>query len=404
MSNSVILSLLNLLDRQAIGSMVMRTGESEGSVSRGLETTFAVVLAGMARKADDSGAMRQIFTLVTSAYTGSPSAAIPGSVEPQGTPTLALVDMGRRLLPLLFGSSQSSITEMIELVSGLSAGAGNRLMAAAAPVVLDVLGRRVHDERLDIAGFKNLLRREGRDVESYLPTGLSAILNGAGSANAAREAVTTRPVRTTPSPSSRWVPALLGVLAVALALIWFQRRGGEYVDGVSSSKEQGSLTQRDRAAAIGLGDFVERQLPGGARLSVPENGVESKLLSFLQDPSQASATDTWFDFDRLTFDSSSAILRPESEEQVQNIASIMKAYPNLRLKIGGYTDSTGSARANMRLSENRAEAVRRELIAMEVPENRLQAEGYGDSHPVADNSTEEGRRRNRRISMKVLQK
>ena len=89
---------------------------------------------------------------------------------------------------------------------------------------------------------------------------------------------------------------------------------------------------------------------------------------------------------------------------MQNIASIMKAYPTLHMKIGGYTDNTGSSRANMRLSQNRADAVTRELTSMGIAQNRLEGEGYGEQHPIADNSTEEGRAKNRRISMRVLQK
>jgi K(+)-stimulated pyrophosphate-energized sodium pump len=76
----------------------------------------------------------------------------------------------------------------------------------------------------------------------------------------------------------------------------------------------------------------------------------------------------------------------------------------VKLKIGGYTDNTGDAAANMRLSQARADSVRAELIQLGVGADRLEAQGYGDQHPVADNSTEEGRQKNRRISMRVTAK
>jgi K(+)-stimulated pyrophosphate-energized sodium pump len=103
----------------------------------------------------------------------------------------------------------------------------------------------------------------------------------------------------------------------------------------------------------------------------------------------------------LVFDTDSATLRPESQEQLQNIAAIRKAYPNVRVKIGGYTDSTGDPDANLRLSQARANTVTAELARLGVSSDRMQAEGYGAQHPVADNSTEEGRARNRRISIQV---
>ncbi|MGH9627863.1 MAG: OmpA family protein, partial [Bryobacteraceae bacterium] len=110
------------------------------------------------------------------------------------------------------------------------------------------------------------------------------------------------------------------------------------------------------------------------------------------------------DFDRLHFDSGSAIPSLESEEQLQNAASILKAYPGVQLEIGGYTDDTDDSTSNIALSENRAEAVRQKLIEMGIPGERLQTEGYGNQNPIADNLTEEGRARNRRISIRVLKK
>jgi K(+)-stimulated pyrophosphate-energized sodium pump len=79
-------------------------------------------------------------------------------------------------------------------------------------------------------------------------------------------------------------------------------------------------------------------------------------------------------------------------------------YPNVHLKIGGYTDNVGSAGQNLTLSQQRASNVREELMRMGVAPNRLAAEGYGQAHPVADNATEAGRALNRRISMRVTQK
>jgi len=74
------------------------------------------------------------------------------------------------------------------------------------------------------------------------------------------------------------------------------------------------------------------------------------------------------------------------------------------VKIGGYTDDVGSPADNRKLSEERAVNVRAQLIALGVEPYRLEAEGYGEAHPVAENSTESGRAMNRRISMLVIQK
>ena len=139
-------------------------------------------------------------------------------------------------------------------------------------------------------------------------------------------------------------------------------------------------------------------------LNIPQNGIENKLITFITDPSKPVDETTWFNFDRLLFDTGQATLQPSSQEQLTNIAQILKAYPNVHVKIGGYTDNTGDPQANMTLSDARAKNVMDALVAQGVDASRLTSEGYGDQHPVADNSTEEGRALNRRIALRVTQK
>jgi len=69
--------------------------------------------------------------------------------------------------------------------------------------------------------------------------------------------------------------------------------------------------------------------------------VENKLIAFIEDTKRSVDDKTWFTFDRLTFETGKATLKPESQEQLQNIAEILKAYPKVTLKLGGYTDNMG---------------------------------------------------------------
>jgi outer membrane protein OmpA-like peptidoglycan-associated protein len=153
-----------------------------------------------------------------------------------------------------------------------------------------------------------------------------------------------------------------------------------------------------------LGDFIKQQLPNNVYLNIPERGVEARLLSFIQNNGRTVSETTWFAFDRLVFDTGSATLRPESQEQLNNIAAILAAYPNVSMKVGGYTDNVGGADRNLQLSRDRANTVVAELVRRGISPGRLGAEGYGEQYPVADNSTEQGRAQNRRVSMRVTQK
>ena len=76
----------------------------------------------------------------------------------------------------------------------------------------------------------------------------------------------------------------------------------------------------------------------------------------------------------------------------------------MNIKLGGYTDNTGSAALNQKLSAERAASVKNELVTLGVDGGRIETEGYGQENPVASNETEEGRAQNRRISIRVTKK
>jgi outer membrane protein OmpA-like peptidoglycan-associated protein len=102
-----------------------------------------------------------------------------------------------------------------------------------------------------------------------------------------------------------------------------------------------------------------------------------------------------FDFDKAT-------LRQEDIGSLDDDVAAMKAWGDVDIEVAGHTDSMGSDAYNMELSQQRAEAVRNFLISRGVAADRLTAKGYGEAQPVADNATEEGRFKNRRVELAPL--
>lgn len=103
----------------------------------------------------------------------------------------------------------------------------------------------------------------------------------------------------------------------------------------------------------------------------------------------------------IFFDTGKSTLRPESNSELERLVKLLKDVPNLKIEISGHTDNTGSATLNNELSKARAEAVVSYLKGKGIAANRLTAEGYGSSQPVATNNTAAGRQENRRTEFKI---
>jgi outer membrane protein OmpA-like peptidoglycan-associated protein len=104
----------------------------------------------------------------------------------------------------------------------------------------------------------------------------------------------------------------------------------------------------------------------------------------------------------VTFESGKAVLRADSETILDGVAETMVKRPELRVEIGGHTDDRGAEAYNQDLSQRRADTVMAYLVAHGVDAGRLSAAGYGEAQPVETNDTAEGRERNRRVELKVL--
>ncbi|WP_338875480.1 OmpA family protein [Spirosoma sp. SC4-14] len=103
----------------------------------------------------------------------------------------------------------------------------------------------------------------------------------------------------------------------------------------------------------------------------------------------------------ILFDVDSYALKPETKKQLVDFAQTLNNYPDTDIRIEGHADATGSEDHNLKLSRQRADAVGSFLEAQGVKTSRVDEMGYGESQPIADNSTEAGRRKNRRVDIAV---
>lgn len=417
MPSSLLDSLMSMAGPQIMGALSSRLGEPENKVNDGLKSAALAILSSVAGKSTDTGFISQIFSLVT----GAGASGILGNLAGLASsgPSGAVAELGQKFLGTVLGGQQSAVTSAIASASGLKNSSAQGLLGMAAPMILGMLSQKVTSGGLNASSFASMLGGEASALKGMLPAGLGSLLPSMPNVGAmASSAISKLPEVETPSTTNWALPLILGALALAGAWFFLGREtpkvempdaGKMASDAAHAVKDAAkdtaaSATSMANSAWAALGEFFKRKLPNGIELNIPQLGVENRLIGFIEDAAKPVDKTTWFDFDRLLFDTGKATLKPESQEQLKNVAEILKAFPNVHIKVGGYTDNVGDKAANQALSAARASSVAAELATLGIEKARLESEGYGDQHPVADNSTEEGRAKNRRVSMRVTKK
>ncbi|MFI5131447.1 MAG: OmpA family protein [Chitinophagales bacterium] len=109
-----------------------------------------------------------------------------------------------------------------------------------------------------------------------------------------------------------------------------------------------------------------------------------------------------YTLDNVHFDFGKATLRADSFAELEELVGYLKHKEDIKVEIAGHTDDVGSAADNLKLSQQRADAIRAYLIKKGIKPGRVTAKGYGATNPVADNDTDEGRQLNRRTEVRIL--
>jgi len=437
------INLLNIAKGYLTNAVVEKlsgaVGENTLTTKNALEGILPTVLGGIVNKSSEQGGIGTILELLKSGnHDGNILDNLSGFLDGDKS---AILSAGSGIISSLFGNGTKGVVDAISSYSGIKKESSSSLMGMVAPILMGVLGKQVTSGGLGASGLISLLSSQKDSIKAALPTGLSGLgsVLGIGTdnigktvSNAASTAYTKveeAVEETSSSGTPSWLLPILGLI-LAGGLLWYFMKGCNsekttevaisadstvavveaatdstvHAIGAAADSAGSAVANAVSGAVADLGAFFKRKLPDGIELNIPENGVENKLISFIEDKSKAVDKTTWFSFDRLEFETGKSTLKPASQEQLKNIASILKAFPNVNIKLGGYTDNTGDAKANVKLSQERAATTLNEIVKLGIAKSRLEAEGYGDQHPIADNATAEGRQKNRRIDIRVTKK
>jgi outer membrane protein OmpA-like peptidoglycan-associated protein len=410
MSLNVIDLIKGQLGPALVSQAASQLGESESGISKAIGGLLPAVVGGLANNADNPGVLDAITNASSSGILGN---LVGGS---SNNPVIST------LLSSIFGDKLNGLVNSIASFSGISNGSASSLLSLVTGATAGTVGKYASDNNLDKSGISNLLSSQKGIISTLLPAGLSlASLNigdwakgykfdndndaiktpvGEPKIDVTRSTTPTgtNPDRNNESGSSIWkwlLPLLL--LIAAGYFLWKQCEKKQTTTTTTAADSTGShtdtastaVTPRDTAVTTAKTD--ENIDLNGVALKGYKGGMEDQMIAFLKSGNYKNAADdnalkdTWYDFDHVNFKMGSATdLEAGSQGQLENLVAILKAFPEAKIKIGGYTDKTGNEASNIKLSKSRAEFIKSALTKAGVGTQVLEAEGYGSKFAKVD--------------------
>ncbi|GGG58133.1 OmpA family protein [Hymenobacter glacieicola] len=429
---------------KVVDRLAEQTQESQAGIWVALGQIVPTVVHALVGRVSGPDGPEAVWKLSREAY----GANVPETILESGQE--AWLQRGEALMRGLMGESYNVTSLRIASAANINSSAVHHLFSVAAVAALGVAGEYSQEHKFDVAGLAQWLQQDEGAFRRLLLAGgtrlpvpetgreltpLPEVALGVGTEMAPTTGSWTAvgggrtftpappaPSATTQIASQPWVWGVLLLTAVGLGYFFGHDSGEAPQNGTAAGLVTTSMaaTAPAKAAATGRYDPVDDKyiydtgqplilrLADGTTQKVGASSTENRLYTFLADPrmqvDSVNRTKGWINFDRVYFETAQTTLTDESYQQLRNIASILKTFPNSVVKIGGYSDSTGHALKNFQLSEERAKTAMLVLANEGVDINRLQAKGYGSKYFVTSNNTAEGRALNRRISIRVVKK
>ena len=395
MSLNVIDLIKGQLGPALISQAATQLGESESGISKAISGLLPAVVGGLANNADKPG--------VLDAITGAASSGLLGNLL-GGSTNNSLITT---ILTAIFGDKVGALVNAVSSYAGISDSSTNSLLNMVTGATLGSVGKYSADNNLGASGVQNLLQEQKGIVSTLLPAGLSLASLGLGSFfgnDSVKETVNVAPTENVKVSSFdepkievnrggnthvnvdnsddnngggsiwKWLLPLL-LLALAAWFLWKQCDKKDATSGVAVNDsavvvQDSAVIVNDSAnvatAAESTNTKVDENIDlNGVALKGYKGGMEDQMITFLKAGSYKTAADDaalkdkWYTFDKVNFKIGSATeLEAGSQVQMENLLAILKAFPEAKVKIGGYTDKTGVEADNIKLSQSRADFIK----------------------------------------------
>lgn len=428
MSLNVIDLIKGQLGPALVSQAASQYGESESGISKAISGLLPAVVGGLANNSSNS--------TVLDAITGASSSGLLGNLL-GGSSNNSLISS---VLSAIFGDKVGGLVNAVSNFAGIGSSSTNSLLNLVTGAALGSVGKYAADNNLDRSGLTSLLNDQKGIVSSLLPAGLSLASLGLGNWFGGDKTVNvdTDKVRVSSYDEPKvevnrggathvnvdrndnndggsiwkWLLPLL-LLLLAGWFLWKQC-GNKETTAVTDTTDSTAVVSDTDTATVVTGDSaaVTRTTTdidlNGTKLKGYANGMEQQMINFLKGDGYKNAADdaalkdTWYNFDNVNFVfGKSDEITPESVGQLENLAAILKAYPDSKIKIGGYTDKKGDDKANLDLSQKRADYIKKRLTDLGVGAQIIGAEGYGEQFAtVAETASDKEREADRKMAVR----
>jgi outer membrane protein OmpA-like peptidoglycan-associated protein len=373
MSFNLVESVKEVLSGDMTNKIAGAVGESSANVQQALNGVVPSILTGILLKAE-SGEIQETLNLATDASRID----IPHNLN-----SLSAWNgnsRGMDFLKIIFGEKTTELAAAVSGYAGISQESASALMSISAPAALGVLGTHILNTNMNASGLRSFLNGQKRRILNSMPLGLflEGILGVEDLSTVSEKFKTTDIPQNKPRMLARRVWLLIvGLIGLAAGLYYYNlqkpsvQSSPPVTDTVKAAVDT-TTTSPPSEIALAI------KLPDGTVMNAKRGGVEDQLIDFFNDPESKPSRRYPYNFDHVEFNQGTAVITNESMAQIQNVALILKAYPNAKIKIGGFNEKGGDSAGNRALSESRALSISAALKAAGAGKGQIiSVEGFG---------------------------
>jgi OOP family OmpA-OmpF porin len=384
--------ILGLVNREITPDVIHRAalqlGEDDDQMRSAISTTVPSVLTALSDVASSETGATHLTRVIRGIDANRPGgdsvASILGSSAGR--------EQGTTLFDGETGERGSRIADAVARASGIKADSAHQLLGGATGAALLTIGRRL--DRIEPEGLRTMLGQQRGEFVRRLP-GPVASLFADGKTSPVEQRIPapvgTPAIRRVAGPERKsWLAplVLLGALMlIAIPLLRAMRRPALH-----------TVVLQNLPAEAAARATIPMALPNGQTLTVARGSAAYQLASFM---AGTEATPARFTLSPMNFAFASTQLTPESTATLDEVATILRAYPTSTIRVESYTDSVGTPASNLDLSRDRSETVKGLLGGKGIDPTRVTTAGLGQESPIASNQTETGRAQNRRTDIVV---